>query len=298
MRYPMPKTTRAKLARLYYELCLIPGLEPRVIRSWADMLSRLLSAKPDQRRKLEAKDLQLPWRPLWRVIMKELWPKRRLTEAQYVHTHASHIQDLTMCEYSRNVVNVLMFVAEVCRRYYPSAEIPNMLSEFVPLLTQAVSFSSTFISCTPHSSSFQNALSVVPVITTFLPPTHTHLYVPLFFRLWEAYNSSVIDDRFIEACGELSEEHIAGKDGDAGEDGGAEWSDVGIWTEAQWTVLVGKALGSMSESVDVCSYGSSHHAQQMSPLGMSGHVGSRQKSEIRLTHCVRVQALLPLTQTQ
>lgn len=84
MRYPIPKTTRAKLARLYYELCLLPGLEPRVIRSWADMLSRLLSTKPDQRRKLEAKDLQLPWHPLWRALQKELWPKRRLHDPKSV----------------------------------------------------------------------------------------------------------------------------------------------------------------------------------------------------------------------
>jgi proteasome activator subunit 4 len=78
MRYPVPKSTRAKLACMYYELCLLPGLEPRVIRSWADMLSRLLASKPDQKRKLEAKDLQLPWQPLWRALQKELWPKRRL----------------------------------------------------------------------------------------------------------------------------------------------------------------------------------------------------------------------------
>ena len=78
MRYPMPKPTRAKLARLYYELCLVPGLEPRVTRSWADMLSRLLSSKPDQRRKLEPTDLELSWRPLWRALQKELWPRERL----------------------------------------------------------------------------------------------------------------------------------------------------------------------------------------------------------------------------
>lgn len=81
MHYPMPKTARAKLVRLYYELCLVPGVEPRVIRSWADMLSRLLSNKPEHRRKLEATDLQLSWRPLWRVLQKELWPKKRLQDS-------------------------------------------------------------------------------------------------------------------------------------------------------------------------------------------------------------------------
>lgn len=76
----MPTTTRAKLVRLYYELCILPGVEPRVIRSWADMLSRLLANKPGQSRKLEINDLQLPWQPLWRVLQKELWPKDRIQE--------------------------------------------------------------------------------------------------------------------------------------------------------------------------------------------------------------------------
>ena len=29
-------------------------------------------------------------------------------------------------------------------------------------------------------------------------------------------------------------------------DGGAQWKDVGIWSETEWTVFMGKALGSMS----------------------------------------------------
>jgi proteasome activator subunit 4 len=81
MRYPMAKSTRARLVRLYYELCLMPGIEPRVIRSWADMLSRLLANKPGLKRKLESTDLQLPWQPLWRVLHKELWPKKRILDS-------------------------------------------------------------------------------------------------------------------------------------------------------------------------------------------------------------------------
>jgi hypothetical protein len=88
---------------------------------------------------------------------------------------------------------------------------------------------------------------MIPVMTSFLPPTRTHLYLPTLFRLWEAFNSSIIDDRLIELVGDLSEEHVAGKFGSAGEDGGAEWKDVGIWTEKEWIVLIGKGLGSMSE---------------------------------------------------
>ena len=92
----------------------------------------------------------------------------------------------------------------------------------------------------------QSVLTMVPVLTSFLPPTHTHLYLPALFRLWEAFNSSVVDDRLIELVGDLSEEHVAGKSGSVGE-GGAEWKDVGIWTKTEWTMLIGKGLGSMSE---------------------------------------------------
>ena len=87
MRYPMQKSTRAKLVRLYYELCLVPGIEPRVLRSWAHMLSRLLANKPGIKPKLDATELSLPWKPLWRVLQKELWPKTTLDDSTYVRLH-------------------------------------------------------------------------------------------------------------------------------------------------------------------------------------------------------------------
>ena len=76
-------------------------------------------------------------------------------------------------------------------------------------------------------------------MTSFLPPFDIHLYVPVLFKLWEAFNSEVLNSRLIELCGELSEEHRTGTV--------VKWKDVGIWTDAEWTVLVGKALGSMSK---------------------------------------------------
>lgn len=73
MRYPMLKSTRAKLVRFYYELCLLPGIDTRTLRSWSDMISRLCNNKTGQRRKLKSSDLELPWEPLWRVMQKDLW---------------------------------------------------------------------------------------------------------------------------------------------------------------------------------------------------------------------------------
>lgn len=73
MRYPMLKSTRAKLVGFYYNLCLLPGIDIRTFRSWSDMISRLCNNKPGQKRKLESADLELPWRPLWRIIEQEPW---------------------------------------------------------------------------------------------------------------------------------------------------------------------------------------------------------------------------------
>lgn len=83
MRYPMPKSIRAKLARLYYELCVIPGIEVHIMRGWAEMLSRLLGNKTGIQRKLQSSELELPWQPMWRVLQKELWPKKRIQDKRY-----------------------------------------------------------------------------------------------------------------------------------------------------------------------------------------------------------------------
>ena len=82
LRYPITTSTRVKLVRFYYELCLIPGLDVRVLRSWADMISRLLGKTG--KRRLESKDLHLPWFPLWQVLYKELFPKKRLAQTKCV----------------------------------------------------------------------------------------------------------------------------------------------------------------------------------------------------------------------
>lgn len=210
MRYPMTTSTRAALVRFYYELCLLPGIEVRVIRSWADMLYRLLGSKT-VKRKLEATDLQLPWKPLWDLLYKELFPKGRLAEFQG----------------NRNLNNILLYVAESCKRYFPATDLPDMLETFLPILTP------------------DTTLTMIPVLTSFLPPTHTHIYLPVIFRIWEAFNSHIMDDRFLEFAGILAEEHVAGKEGLAGEDGGAAWKDVGIWTQEEWLMLVSKGIESL-----------------------------------------------------
>ncbi|ESK98497.1 membrane protein [Moniliophthora roreri MCA 2997] len=225
MRYPMEKTVRAKLVRLYYDLCTLPGIDPRVIRSWADMVSRLIANKGGVKRKLESQDLQLPWQPLWRALKKEMWPKKRIEDT------------------SRNVVNILLYVAEQCKFYYAEGEIQNMLDTFLPLLTQ------------------DSVLTMVPVLTSFLPPKNFRLYIPPLFKIWEAFNSSVLDDRLLELAGDLSKENLIGRASE-----GVEWKDVGIWTDSEWNMLVGKGLGSMNVPVGIArgSSTTASHADYMS----------------------------------
>jgi hypothetical protein len=40
----------------------------------------------------------------------------------------------------RNVVNILLYVAEQSKRYYPATEIPAMLETFIPMITKDVRF--------------------------------------------------------------------------------------------------------------------------------------------------------------
>ena len=39
----------------------------------------------------------------------------------------------------RNVINVLLFVAQVARRYFPGSEAQEMLATFLPMVTKEVS---------------------------------------------------------------------------------------------------------------------------------------------------------------
>lgn len=81
-------------------------------------------------------------------------------------------------------------------------------------------------------------LTMIPVLTSFLPPYNIRSYIPAIFKLWQGFNSFAIDDRCLEFFSDLTEEHV---------DGNAEWKDVGLWTEEEWTFIAGKMLNAMSK---------------------------------------------------
>ncbi|TFK23084.1 ARM repeat-containing protein [Coprinopsis marcescibilis] len=247
MLYPIHKSTRSKLVRLYYELCLLPGVEVRQIRTYADTLARLIGSKYPGLRKLDPADLELPWEPLWLAIEKELYSKVPTTDA------------------GRNIVNILFYVVERCKKYYPPQAVPEMLDIFLPLLTQ------------------ESLLTIVPTMTTFLPSTNSKLYLPALFKVWEGFNSSIVDDRMLELCAELSEDNVSGIEGEAG-DYASEWKVVGIWTEWQWNLLAGKCLSSTNMPMGIAVGGSGNSTSVHADSNLKG--GAKIKKGINRINCI------------
>jgi proteasome activator subunit 4 len=71
----MKRQTRAKLARFYYDVTVLPGLDPRVVDMSANMTMTLIESK----KRIDIRDLQLPWRPLYDALVHEMFPKKRKT---------------------------------------------------------------------------------------------------------------------------------------------------------------------------------------------------------------------------
>ncbi|KAF6766226.1 hypothetical protein DFP72DRAFT_838774 [Ephemerocybe angulata] len=194
MAYPVPKPTRAKLVRVYYELTILPGVEIRYLRNWADMFTRLLFSKSSGWLHPETRPCRSAAAMEAYVALAE---KGAVAKVHY-NGFAEKSPD----------------------------DIPEMLETFLPMFTQ------------------ETALTMIPVLTSFLPPTRPHLYLPALFRIWEAFNSSIIDDRMLELCADLSEDHVAGQAGELGELA-PQWKEVGIWSQWEWDFLSAKALGSL-----------------------------------------------------
>ncbi|QRW00399.1 proteasome activator complex subunit 4 [Ceratobasidium sp. AG-Ba] len=229
LKYPMPRKVRAKLAKLYYGLCILPGMEPNRYQEWADILSQLIYTKPGNKRRLELSELELDWFGLWERCRREIWPSQRAADP------------------GRNVMNILLHVAETSRLYYPPYATPKMLEEFIPLVTQ------------------DSIQTMIIVITSFISPSHPEVYMPALFKIWEAFNSTAVDDRLIHVMGNLAEEHCAGKHG-RWADGGVARKEVGIFTDKEWVLLMSKCLGSMNVPVGTSqsSIPTSTHADKIS----------------------------------
>ncbi|GAA94209.1 uncharacterized protein L969DRAFT_375946 [Mixia osmundae IAM 14324] len=169
LKYPMKRSIRAKLAALYYELAVLPGLDPRLIALAANQCSTLIENK----KRLDIDDIQLPWRPLYDILLRELYPKKRRTGLTTVSSN-------------------LLTLAEHCQRFFPPHEGPAMLETFLPRL---------------NGDRLETVLSTQAFLVHFLPLSHPY-WLPMIFKLWEGFQSNIYEDQYLDLVARLGEKHL------------------------------------------------------------------------------------------
>ncbi|KAF8058272.1 hypothetical protein FPV67DRAFT_1786012 [Lyophyllum atratum] len=234
LKYPIPKEKRVHLAKLYFQVCIIPGMPTQVVATCADAFSNLTKSK----KKITIEDMRLPWKPIYDILKADLF----LTRRQFEYTQ------LSWC---------MGYLADHARRFFSPAAIEEMLSTFVPLI---------------DGTKLDHILAPQYYLLTFLPLTHPQSYLPMLFRMWESINSYMYDERMLHFLSKLAEMHVNPAVSDPrkiaelpdderveGEDrpswakeemqGEAQWTglykDVGIFSEHEWHLLMCKCLASM-----------------------------------------------------
>ncbi|KAG8927367.1 hypothetical protein FRC02_008250 [Tulasnella sp. 418] len=239
LKYPLPKAKRIALAKVYFNLCVIPGMPLSVVSTCAETLQVLTRSK----RKLRVEDLRFDWRPIWEVLEKDLFLSRRQFEITQTSYYMGHL-------------------AEITRRFFHPACADDMLEEFVPRI---------------NGMDLNSVLSTQYFMNTFLPLSHP-FWMPMVMKLWQSVNSYMFDERHLALLSTLAEMHVDPTISDpdridgipfdgAGEKPRVRWNkkdyyddcyrdpvtgrwkglyqDVGIFTQEEWDFIMCKCLASM-----------------------------------------------------
>ncbi|KAG0143125.1 hypothetical protein CROQUDRAFT_673152 [Cronartium quercuum f. sp. fusiforme G11] len=169
LRYPMKRRVRARLGAFYYNLACTPGMETRVTESVIKMAVVLIKSS-----RLDIRELQLEWEPLYQLIETELFPKQRATGVSTVYTS-------------------LLALAEVSNPYYPPHTAGAILERFLPLL---------------DGSDFNSVLATQSLLGLFLPLQNPRPWLPSIFRLWATFQSQHWDEQWLELLSRLSVKHV------------------------------------------------------------------------------------------
>ncbi|KAF7339921.1 Membrane protein [Mycena venus] len=235
LKYPIPKETRIKLAKIYWYLSVTPGMPSQVMATCADGFKSLTESV----KKISIKDMRLPWRPIYEILSQDLF----LTRRQFEYTQLPW---------------VMGYIAANSRRFFHPAATNEMLSVFVPLL---------------NGTDLDYTLAAQFYMLNFLPLTHPQTYLPMLFRVWESINSYMFDERMLDFLASLVEIHVASDvsdprkaaelpdDAKSEGEGRPQWSeeedlhptstwpgiykDVGVFTEHEWSLLMCKCINSM-----------------------------------------------------
>lgn len=109
------KEDHIKFIKLYYDLIIIPGLEASMISLFASTLSSLLK----KQYLISPAELQLPWKPLYKLM-------KTILDSPY--------EDVGLYYIPASMDSVLRTVVKLCRDYFHIGATEEMLAEWRPLL--------------------------------------------------------------------------------------------------------------------------------------------------------------------
>ncbi|KAF2104291.1 hypothetical protein NA57DRAFT_29842 [Rhizodiscina lignyota] len=231
LKFDLPRETRVKLAKLYYELALAPGLDYVVAERFASMFMVLTKRKHYLR---PGKDLILDWRPLFKELKTFVVP--------------SESGPATQGSPKRNI-RTLTKLCTFAQLYFDPNDIPVLFEEVIPFF----------------STSFAEGAYIVAGLLNLLLPTYPapeerlnlqpQHYLPTFFHLWSLVNRSrMFDVYFIDILSRLARDNLQAAH--------IPFSAFGIFTEEQSSTVftailrlieipVGQATSAYSQNVDV-----------------------------------------------
>ncbi|KAG8998807.1 hypothetical protein FRB90_012229 [Tulasnella sp. 427] len=169
LKYPIPKPKRIALAKLYFGLCVTPGMPLHVVNTSLDTLNFLLRSK----KKLSVDDMRLPWKPIYHILSKDLFLSRRQFEISQTSNQMAQLAELT-------------------RRFFHPACADEMVDTILP------SF---------NGLDLNSVLSTQYYLNTFLPLSHP-TWLPMLMRIWSAVNSYMFDERHFALLAQLAEIHL------------------------------------------------------------------------------------------
>jgi len=201
LKYRMPRSLRAQLARLLFELAVMPKLDTFLTDLAASCCIQLLRPKHE----IDRRDLQLPWRALYEALEREVFHKQRK-----VSTSA--------------VSGVLLDLADVSQRFFAADEAPAMLEAILPRM---------------DGNDLNSVIATQALLVHFLPLANPDAWLPVLFRLWDSFKSSLFDDQMLDVLARLAEEHITGPSE------ASRWGETGLFTDVQMAMIMTRCLRSM-----------------------------------------------------
>lgn len=253
LRMPLKREHRVTLVKLYWTMATFDGLEVRVNELAAQICISLI----ENVKRIDIYDVQLPWRPLFDMIDRQLFPKARKAGAVLCSIFSS--QESTSCTGGGiglpTIAYTLLELASRAQRFFPPHEARAMLEAFLPRFDIFV---------------INPCLAAQSYMVHFIPLSHPTEWLDTVFALWPSFQSSYWDTQWLELVTNLAEKHLdpsisdprvvddlrrrASDDSDGQMDTDEEarasrWpgirKDVGIFRASEWSFLMTKCIRSM-----------------------------------------------------